>query len=82
MHSKCGAEPVGVSLSPPGSESLDLHASLEDARQENRRLAEKERQLQASLDQSEEQLRALQTENSSLLSKLQRLATEEGSALL
>lgn len=47
-------------------------ASLEDMRQENRRLVEKEKQLQANLDQSEEQLRALQTENSSLLSQLQR----------
>ena len=48
-------------------------ASLEDMRLENRRLLEKERQLEANFDQSEEQLRALQTENSSLLSQLQRL---------
>ena len=45
----------------------DRSNQLEDARQENRRLAEKERQLQ---NHSEEQLRALQSENSSLLSQL------------
>lgn len=45
-------------------------ASLEDVRLENRRLLEKEKQLQASLDLTEEQLRTLQTENSSLLSHL------------
>jgi hypothetical protein len=58
------------------SESVDGLASLEDMRLENRRLLEKERQLEANFDQSEEQLRALQTENSSLLSRLQSLQQE------
>ena len=46
--------------------------SLQDVRLDNRRLAERERQLQVSLDVSEEQLRALQAKNSSLQKELHR----------
>jgi hypothetical protein len=66
----------GNSSTHSAHESVDVLASLEDMRLENRRLLEKERQLEANLDQSEEQLRALQTENSSLLSQLQSMQQE------
>lgn len=57
------------------SDRLDLLTSLQDVRLDNRRLAERERQLQASLDVSEEQLRGLQTENTSLQQQLHRFAS-------
>jgi hypothetical protein len=69
-------ETSGNSSTHSARESVDGLASLEDMRLENRRLLEKERQLEANFDQSEEQLRALQTENSSLLSRLQSLQQE------
>ena len=58
---------------------MEVLASLEDLRVENRRLAERERQLQASLDQSEDQLRSLQTEKSALLSQLNKLVLSRAS---
>lgn len=55
------------------SDRAELLGSLQDLRQENRRLTEKERKLQASLDLSEEQLRAMQSENTLLSQQLSRL---------
>ena len=59
-------------IPPPPSDRLDLLASLEDVRLDNRRLAERERQLQAGLEVSEEQLRGMQAENTALQSQLRR----------
>ena len=53
------------------SESFDVLASLGEMQVENRRLLEKEKQLEDNLEQTEEQLRALQTENLSLMTQLQ-----------
>ena len=54
------------------SESFDVLASLGEMQVENQQLLEKVKQLEDNLEQTEEQLRTLQTENSSLLSQQHR----------
>ena len=61
-----------ILLLHPLRDRLDLLASMEDVRLDNRRLAERERQLQAGLEVSEEQLRAMQAENTTLQGQLRR----------